>query len=205
MQEIYSKTEDCIELARILKKKMGNKIEFYGSIYQNVISGKYYEYHGQPHSNLDYLFEKVLSFYYKFNKDGFLRIEVGDTPPCHYSLGRKLAALSEFYEVLHELFGVPTVFYTTKNDDEGKISLQWSFINKEEEIKEFKNGTYFDDAEIDKLIVIGESTEPDERPKTNDNTKNSLASIIGLPLELINLDEEDIEEYVEYKKRILAK
>jgi len=199
MSEIYSNADDCLELARYLKKKMGNKINFYGSIRQEVISGKYFSHYRDPHSKLDYLFEEGLPFYFKFCKEGFLRIGIGSFHPHNNSLGEKLAALSNFYEVLSEQYGEPTVFYTVKEDEEGTISLQWSFTNKKENIQNLRNGSYFDDAEIDELIVIGESRTQRNGYQLSDTTRKAIAKQIGIPFELINLVDENIEDFVKYK------
>lgn len=199
MSEIYSNADDCLELARHLKKKMGNKIDFYGSIRQEVISGKYFSHYRDPHSELDYLFEEGLPFYYKFCKEGFLRIQIGSFYPHNNSVGEKLAALSNFYEVLSEQYGEPTVFYTTKDDEEGTLSLHWSFVNKEEDIQKFRNGSYFDDAEVDELIVIGEPRIQTSSYQLRDTTRKLIAKQIGVPFELISLVDENIEDFVKYK------
>lgn len=199
MKEIYSNADDCLELARYLKKKMGNKIEFYGSVQQEVIQGKYFSHYREPHSDLDYLFEKGLSFCFKFCEGGFLRIGVGSLPPNQNSVGEKLAALSSFYEVLSEQYGEPTVFYTTKGDEEGTLSLHWSFINKEEEIQEFRNGSCFDDAEIEELIVIDEPRTQNTSDQLSDTTRQFIARKIGIPFELISLVDKNIEEFLKFK------
>ena len=200
MQELYSNDKDCYQLYKMLRKKMGNKIEYCDTPYAELFEGKYFSHYREPHSDLDYLFERGLPFYYKFCKDGFLRIGVGS---YHHntSIGEKLAALSEFYEVLSEKFGEPTVFYTTKNDDEGLLSMQWSFINKEEDIQEFKEGTCFDDAEIDKLIIIGEPKQKTDGYQLNDITKKIISKHIGLPFELLSLVDENIEDFIKFKTK----
>ena len=128
---------------------------------------------------------QCLPFYFKYSKNEFLRISVGSN---HFgsSLGEKLAALSDFYEILSEEYGEPTLFYTTKEDEEGLLTLQWSFINKEEEIEKFKNGKYFDDAEVDKLIIFGEKGDT-EKNNLSDKTKQIISKRVGLPFELIYL------------------
>ncbi len=198
MEELYSKAEDCYELYKTLRKKMGNKIEYSGIPYTELFEGKYFSHYRESHSDLDCLYERGLPFYYKFSKDGFLRISVGS----YYhntSVGEKLAALSEFYEVLSQEFGEPTVFYTTKNDDEGLLSMQWSFINKEDEIQKFKEGTYFDDAEIDELFIIGESGQKTSGYQLNDITKKLISKHVGLPFELLSVVDENIEDFVKFK------
>lgn len=192
MNEIYSNANDCFNLAKYLKEKMGSKIDFYGSTHQEVIIGTYFS---------DYTAEQEsLPFYFKFCKEGFLRIGIGSYHPHNNSVGEKLAALSNFYEVLNEQYGEPTVFYTIKNDQEKNLSLQWSFINKKEDIQSFKDGEYFDDAEIDELIVIGEQTSPIGSYHLNDSTKKLIAKQVGVPFELITLVDENIKDFIKYKK-----
>lgn len=200
MKELYSNKKDCLELAKELKQKLGTKIDFTGVIYQEVTSGKY---HCLPYnkyeSYLDY--EKdVVSFYYKFCKGGFLRIGVGDySYKNRSSLGYKLAALSDFYSVLKEKFGEPTLFYTTKNDDKNMINFEWAFCDKEEVVKSFENGTAFDDDEIDELIII-DSEYSSYNGYLSESTRTFFEENVGLPFSMIHLVDEAIEDYVKYKK-----
>ena len=137
----------------------------------------------------------ALPFYFKFNKDVFLRIHVGSHSKDN-SLGEKLAALSDFYEILSKEYGEATLFYTTKDDDEGLLGFEWDFVNKDKVINKFKNDTYFDDAHIDKLIIIGENNQD-----LNDNTKRFISKSIGLPIELLPLINEDIDEFIKHKNK----
>lgn len=194
MNELCSNRFDCEELAIKLYSKLRSKINFYGSTLQEVISGKYLSEYNK--SQNIYTSDNSVPFYLKFNKNGFLRIQIGSLYPYNTTDGEKLAILSDFYEVLKEEYGEPTVFYTTKDDKEKAFSLHWSFVNKEDDIKKFKNDTFFDDASIDKLIVIGENTDKDIR----DATKKLLTNQIGLPYELLNLVNKNINEYIIHKK-----
>ena len=196
MQEIYSKDEDCFELFQLLKRNLGNKIDYNGTPYNSLFNGKYFS----ELSNADNLFEKGIPFYYKYCKNGFLRIQVGSSIKHSTSIGEKLGALSDFYKVLSEEFGEPTVFYTTKNDKEGLLSLHWSFVNKEEDIQKFREGTYFDDAETDKLIIIGDSRK--EEYNLNAKMRKLISKGIGLPFELLPLVNENIEDFVKYSARL---
>ena len=197
MNEFYSKTEDCYLLAGKLKKELENKIEFWGSTYQEVPSGKYLSSYRR--NNREYMFNgQYISFYFKFSENEFLRIGVGSNYRGS-SIGEKMAALSDFYSILSKEYGDPTVFYTIKGDDKEFLTLQWAFINKEEEIVKFQNGTYFDDAEIDKLIVIGKNKENIESYNFNGTTRNFISRQVGLPFELIYLIDEDIENFVKHK------
>lgn len=192
MSKMYSKAEDCGLLAAKLKEKKGYKIDFYGYINTPLPSGKYLSSYridkGERMSN-----GQCLPFYFKYSKNEFLRISVGSN---HFgsSLGEKLAALSDFYEILSEEYGEPTLFYTTKEDEEGLLTLQWSFINKEEEIEKFKNGKYFDDAEVDKLIIFGEKGDT-EKNNLSDKTKQIISKRVGLPFELIYLVDDDFAKH----------
>lgn len=197
MSEIFSKVEDCYFLAKRLIKKLGNKIEFDGAIRTATPSGKYLSSYRR--NNKEYMFNgQWVPFYFKFSDKEFLRIGVGSNYLKGSSFGERMAVLSDFYEVLSEEYGEPTVFYTTKNDDEKLISLQWSFVNKKEEIKRFKSGTYFDDAEIETLIIIGEDKNIGGRLRNE--TKKCLSMGIGLPFELIYLVDSDLENFVMHKR-----
>ena len=193
MEELYSNAVDCQNLACMLYQSLGKKFDLYGSWSNPLASGKYYT-NGK---------KNPVSFYYKYCKDGFLRINIGNYFGSNNSLGQKLAALSDFYEVLSKEFGEPIVFYTLKNDKDGLLSLHWSFGDKldvNNDIVKFQTGTYFDDAVIDKLIVLGQF-----KGQTNEKTKEIVARKVGLPFELISLVDEDIENYVLHKKGVEMK
>ena len=190
MKELYSNGSDCYELAKILYRSLGNKLDFYGGyVYNPLANGKYYT---NGHSN-------PVKFYYKYCKDGFLRVQIGNYYGNDNTLGQKLAALSDFYEVLYKEFGNPLVFYTTLDDDEGILSMHWSFIDKENELKKFKEGTYFDDAIIDKLIVFDEEKAKVGSHVLDNRTKEIISRRFGLPFELIELVDQDIENYYLHK------
>lgn len=201
MSEIYSNADDCIELSKYLMKNMKNKIRFDGGIvYQSVISGLYFSDNVSDMERMILPYKVGLPFYIKFCKDGFLRIQVGVSSfRRNNSMGERLAALSEFYEILFEKYGYPTVFYTVKDDDEGILSLHWSFVNKEEEINDFKNGNYFDDVEIDQLIVIDERKTQSADLTFFDTIEKIIEKTIGLPFGLIDLVTENLDDFAEYK------
>ena len=198
MKELYSNKEDCFELAKKLKQRLGNKIEFYGSIHQEVISGKYYSFSLDKYTTFKDFRNDAVTFYLKFCKNGFLRIGVGDYLG-NGSLGHKLAVLSDFYEILKEEYGEPTVFYTTKNDDENMINFEWDFCNKEEVVKSFNDGSIFEDAEINDLIII-DSKCSNYNGSLSESTRSFIEDTVGLPFSMINLIDEDLENYIKYKK-----
>ena len=195
MAELFSKAEDCNKLAKYLYSRLHNKLEFYGVTYQEVISGKYHSLPFNTYETLEDYKKDELSFSYKFCDKGFLRISVGDSV-YKKTIGHKLAALSDLYQELSELYGLPTIFYTTKDDDENSLTLQWSFSQKEKDIEEFKNGTAFDDAETDELIIFGEQPTTSE---FSDKTKAYISNQIGLPVELIYMLDANIDDYLKYK------
>lgn len=198
MTELYSKAEDCSKLANYLYKRLHGKVEFSGSTFQEVIYGKYHCLPFNAYENYEEYRKDELSFSYKFCENGFLRISV-ENVISKKSLGHKLAVLSDFYIALSELYGLPTVFYTIKDDEDESINLQWSFIQKEEDIKEFKEGTAFDDAETDELIIFGEQSNINE---LSDKTKTYISNQIGLPIELIYLLDANIDDFLSYKQGI---
>ena len=130
------------------------------------------------------------SLFAKFNKEAFLRIGVGKSYSRQVSDGEKLAALSDLCLVLSEKYGTPDVFYTTKDDDEEAMTIQWTFKNLELDHERLEYGEYFDDAEVDKLIFM-------------DNTKpivtDELSAQIGLPVEMYPLVAANLAEFVKYK------
>lgn len=184
MSNMYSNANDCRELSIMLYRNLSDKIDFYGSTFINTPSGKYLSSYRKNQG--EYLFQgNYIPFYYKYSNGEFLRFSVGSTIYSYTSsLGEKLAALSDFYEVLYKKFGQPTLFYTTENDNEELLSFQWAFKNKEEEIEKFKTNTEFDDANVETFILIDEKQEPNEN---------------GLPNELSYLVEQDKENYFKHK------
>ena len=115
-------------------------------------------------------------------------------------MGHKLAVLSDLYEVISREYGEPTTFYTLKEDDENSINLEWAFIQKEETIDAFKNGCRFDDAEIDELIIIGDERQKTSAYSLNKKTKEMISKTVGLPFEMLYLVDENVEDFVLYKK-----
>ena len=203
MKELYSNADDCLKLSRLLKSRLKEKIEFWGSNYLEVVSGKYHSLPYNRYNNFtDYRNDEV-GFSYKFLENGFLSIQVNDSAYKKFSVGHKLAVLSDLYEVISEEYGMPTVFYTTKDDDENSIYLEWYFIEKEETINAFKNGSRFDDAEIDELIIIGDETEKANTYCLNKRTKEIISKTVGLPFEMLHLVDENIEDFVLYKKGVV--
>ena len=195
MAELFSKAEDCSKIANYLYKRLHGKIEFCGSTFQEVIYGKYHCLPFNAYANYEEYKNDELSFTYKFCEGGFLRISV-ENVISKKSIGHKLVVLSDLFIALSELYGEPTVFYTIKDDEDESINLHWSFIQKAEDIKDFKEGTMFDDAETDELIIFGEQPSINE---LSDKTKTYISNQIGLPIELIYLLDANVEDFIKYK------
>lgn len=197
MKEIYSNAEDCNKLSKIIYRKLGTKIEFWGSTYQEVISGKYHCFKPSNYDNHYKYLNDSVTFCYTFCQDEFLRLTISNTISKR-SLGQKLAVLSDFYEILKPQFGEPTLFYTIKDDDEFGITIQWSFKNKKEDIENFKNRTAFDDgSEIEELIFFN---QPKAKSfSLNKATRDLISEKVGLPFELLPLVDLNIEDYLKYK------
>lgn len=192
MKEMYQNQNDCFELEEKLKTRMESSIEFYGNPSKENVMGKYFSRYKKS------LFAKGLPFSYKFSKDQFLTIQVGSFDTHKNSTGEKLAALSEFYQVLRKEYGEPNIFYTIKNDPKENLSLHWSFANKEEDLQKLKIGTFLDNGVMDQVIILENSHS--KRPFcNNDTTRESLATIIGLPITLTELVEENIDDFILYK------
>ena len=189
MKEIYSNVDDCLYLKRKLKKVLGDKCIMSG---YEIVDGEYHSFPYPMYETYQEYMQDQLKFYFKFCKNGFLRIDVEDHS-FKASRGHKLAALSDFYEALLDEFGEPTVFYTLKDDENDGLHFQWSFTNKEETTNEFLHGFPFDDGEVDLAIVIGKTEE------LNEETRKLFSRQIGLPYELLPLINDNIEEYMKYK------
>ena len=199
-----SKEDDCFELYFLLRSYLKDKIDYYGTPYNALFSGKYYSSYDESHSDLDYLFKEGLPFNYKFNKEAFLRISVGKCLDRETTMGEKLAALSDFYEAIRVVYGEPTVFYTIKDDDEEAVTFEWLFKEKEAEIKKFKEGTRFDDGKTDTLIIFGEEVKT-KGYTLNPETKKLISNQIGLPFEMLSILDENVEDFIKYKKGIKVK
>lgn len=200
MKELYSNADDCYKLARLLDSKLKGKIEFSGSIFQELVIGKYHSLPYNEYENyIDYRNDTV-EFRYKFLENGFLRISVCDIAYKKASMGHKLAVLSDLYQVISKKYGEPSVYFTLKEDDENSINLDWNFIQKEETVEAYKNGTMFDDSSIKDIIIIGEEKDNTSSYSLTNRTKELISKTIGIPYGLIYLVDENIEDYILYKK-----
>lgn len=202
MDKIYTSDYGLREMSEILRIRLGNKV-FYEDGFkinnQKMIFGSYLDRCTEKFDEnaLPALFLPKLMFTYEFINDKSLRITIRSKH--ENSFGKKLAALSDFYEIISDYFGEPTVFYTLKNDDERGLNLQWSLVNKEEDIQNFKNGNYFDSNGTDTLILIGEPKQECDFHNSK-IAKSYISKKVGIPYELFGLIDEDYIKYKECKE-----
>ena len=182
MNEVNSSPDDCYRLGSSLHEKLGRKLCFYGSLYQPLISGRYYVSNQDINNN-----DGGVDFSLEFSNDKLIRVGIGR---CSYnknaSLGEQLAALSDFFDIFYEDYGYPTFFFTKKDDDNGYIYLQWSFKNRDNDIEAIK-----EDPSIDTLIIMNEK-----------NINPVLTKRMELPSELVNIVDANIEDYLKYKDNV---
>ena len=198
MEKIYSNVDDCKELYFKLKEKMGDKIENYGTFNNVLFSGKYFSKYRREENKYD-LLKNGIPFYYKYNKDNFFRIIIESNVYQDNSVGEKLVALSDFYQVLKEMFGEATVFYTV-NKEEGKILvMHWSFVRKEEDIEKFRNGIYFDDVQVDNLTIIGDGIKDEGLNDYSEEVKKNIAQQFNLPFELLEIIYDNLDDFIKFK------
>ena len=192
--ELFSKADDCHKLAFIINNELKGKISFEGSTYQEVITGTHSSFPLASYQDFRNFEMDKLNFTYTYCENGFLRLSISKRI-YESTLGHKLAALSDMYIALKKHFGEPTLLYTIQNDDEEAITMQWSFSQKEEDIKDFQNDTAFNDAKIEHLVLFNEEKTEEEK---------RIQDELGLPLELSSLVAANLNEYIYYKNgRIL--
>ena len=188
MKKIYSNADDCYKLSKLLFDKLGYKMDINTNSYSETIEGDYRCFDNDYYQDYKEYLEDKLPFSLKYVKNNFLTLSVGNDNENH-SLGHKLVVLSEFYKVLKDEFGEPTIFYTTKYNNDKTFNLQWAFNNKKEFIKNSINNKYLNNSNLSNVIVI--------------DSYNNQNNNIGLPVELSFLVKEDIDNYIKYKKGCL--
>lgn len=164
----YSNANDCYELSKILLRELNGNINFLTDRYIDVPSGKYIS----EYRNNRLGFSNVPNFSYKYAKDGFLYVYISS----HYStvsFGEKLAALSDFYGVIKDEFGEPSVFYTKDTDDYQELCLCWLLTDnideKERIVEQIRTNDFFDDKpKISNLIILDENQDKNEYELPNE-------------------------------------
>lgn len=135
------------ELANYLKREMRNNIEFRRYNEEVVANGKYYNHQEDSQRDISSS-DDGISFYYKIRKDDFLKIEVSSNHKDKVSKKEKLAALSNFYEVLSVQYGEPSTFCILRDDKKEALDLIWYFNNKEKDMQEVERDSFFENETI---------------------------------------------------------
>ena len=175
MLEVSSSPDDCYRLGKSLIEKLGEKLIIYGPLYQPSIQGRYYVNNDKNSGGLD--------FYIMYASGISLRMGFGDNDyNKNAKMGEKLAALSDFYLIIFEEFGNPSFFYTVKDDDNHYINMHWALNKKEDSIKDMLS-----DDNIESYIIF-------DKIDPNPN----LTKRMKLPSLLVNLVDENIEDYLKY-------
>ena len=199
MTKVDSTVCDCYHLSEQLLEKFGSRLVLYGCGGPCMLAGEYASFSNEVYSDYTDLCENKIIFCCKYYKGEFLRITVGNGL-AERPIGHKLAALSDFYEIFKEEFGVPTLFYTMKDDAYGSLNFQWSMKDKEKDIENFKNGTIFCDTEVEHVIVMGEKKIDLKKRELDRSTQNVLDEGLGLPIDLLPLVNDNIDDFIYYKE-----
>lgn len=150
MEEIYSKSKDCVWLAQQLKNQMGGHVSFnqFG-IDNQILTGVYVKNGiGGP-----YYGEEDVRFYIKFCKNEFLRIQIdmgcNSSENIASAMDELIQALS-FVKQEDKLIGFPIAIYETSDC----LTSEYAFKNLEATIESLKNNTMFDDGYIKNLRFL---------------------------------------------------
>lgn len=185
---------DVSDLAFLLKKQLGNKIEI--EICGNqIVVGKYHCLLYDKYDGSDEYEHDTLEFNFSFVKDNYLEVSIGDG--IHRkSFIHKLAAISTFFEILSLEFKSPSLFYSSKDDD--YLTLKWCFYNTKEEFSKLKKDNFFSNKEVSNVVVIDELDN--KFNMISDDVKKAVSKNFGLPFELVDFALNDIDEFLRYKK-----
>lgn len=159
MEEMFSKREDIVFIAKELKKILEEKISINTfTLVNEVLTGKICldETKITRFNGID--------FNIKFSKGEFLRLNVGEI----YILSPyevKEETLKVLMEAISQIqidgciLGNPDAFYQIEENRTLIPYCEWIFTKKEEYLAEMKNNTLFDDASIKNLIIFNEENE----------------------------------------------
>lgn len=189
MDDLISNAEDCNHLRQYLKNELKNNIKFNTPLWLEILMGEYFFAKGGYKG----FFRKGITFYIKYNKEEFLRLQVC-TSYLNESRGKKLVVLNELYKSLSKKVGIPIIFYIVKDSNGEVLTLEWAF--KEEITKSFTNASRFDEIEFEKLIFINQTIDK------LDDLVTTYSKYTSLPPELTQLIEENMEEYLKYLKQV---
>lgn len=164
MKEVFSKGEDCAELAQCLKNKMDNYVSFNWLGIDNPILTGVYCKNG---THFPFYGKDDVRFYIKFCKNEFLRIQMEVFP---YNRENIALAMSELIQALVSIeqgdtpIGFPLAIYST--DD--WLTSEYAFKNMESIMESLENNTRFDDGSVENLNFLSDINhefEDHEAPK----------------------------------------
>ena len=171
-----------------LMSKLNKEID--GRIYMTRLSwGRYLTPYRAANKEFMCHNDNALNYNLVLLPDNYLRIEIGALKK-KIPMGEGMAALSDFYTVLREEYGEPSVFYITKNIlGDQCINLQWMF--KEKKPDESNLNDYLNNLDrIQSVIML------------NNNYSYSDEMIMNkflLPVQLLDLIGDDLENYIKYR------
>lgn len=174
-------------LENIIKNELNEKVNFYGiehgyriATYNPIEYSKY-------NSHNDYKNDEIQFSFFEKQNDLFKILVSSKNVNSKY--GYKLAVLSDLYKIVKKELGDATIYFDSYNDEEC-LGLIWT--NEKERCLELLK---MPDALTETIIDLEEKVEYD----LNDDTINYITSQIGLPLHLLNLLDENIDDFMAYK------
>lgn len=140
MEEVYSKSKDCVWLAQQLKNQMGGNISFNKFGIDNpILTGVYSKSGiGGP-----YYAQKDVRFFIKYCKNDFLRIQIDIGCNSSEDIACAMNELIQALALIKQedtLIGFPLAIYETG----GCLTSEYAFKNLETVIESLKNNTIFD-------------------------------------------------------------
>lgn len=175
-------------LENIIKNELGRKVNFYGVQNQYRLA----KYNPVEYSNYDsydeYKNDEVEFAFYVGGNDNFFRLRVS-SQNINSKYGYKLAVLSDLYKILKKEFGNANIYFDSY-DNEEMLGLIWT-NDKEHYLNLYRTPNLCTET----LIDLEEKVEYD----LNEDTINYITDQIGLPLHLLTLLDENIDDFMAYK------
>ena len=160
MEETFSKAKDVKFLAIELEKRIGEFISINRfALGQEVLTGKIILDKSQS-ARLN-----GIDFNIKYSKGEFLRINIGEINLISSYIKKEEAAnllvdtISQINLENNEYIGNPDAFYQIDNGGFYIPYYDWAWKNKEEYLRELKDNTMFDDADVENLIIFDKQAE----------------------------------------------
>ena len=172
------------ELVEILKRKLKDKITRI-KIQNDMIDG----YYKSPYNKKD---EGIIPFLIRYKKDNNIKIAIGypHNDKNNRTGPENMAALSELYTVISEIFGEPTLFENSPN----LIQLRRFFKDKDK-VKQ----QYIERYQKKSGLLIIFDNNLNKESDIDKRVKQIMERKVGLPYDLIKLIDDEIEEYIKYK------